>query len=537
MIWTVFKKDWTLLWPLAVLVTLIQVALEWAFYKYGFFGGSPLARELLRLMTPAWNIGIVALAVAVVHEDTIPGVDQDWLIRPLMRTDLLLAKMLFVAITVCLPMFVVNVVDELALGFPLAPSLADALYKEAYLFVCLMVPAMAMASATRNTIDLVVLVAGLVVLYAVCLWLSATLLGADRCPTCDTSLSWLQHLLQHSGLLVGSAVVLALQYYRRNTRVSRLLLAVGVVLLVVVQLPWNAAFAIQTWMGVPLGSSPAAITIAAEPAEVTIASGAGRGGQDSARRATKALLQGDLDAAVQNLEGLGHRADVPVVLNVPLRVTGTGHDEFLVLDRAEFALVDARGAVLYRGTGAERKSVPLIADSADGSADPGRTQQTFELPSALYERVRSRAAGLVIDYSLTVRAVVAEHKMRAAGGEIRSTEVGICQSGADSSAAFIRCRQIGRAPNCFAATLYGPDGHHNPPVRACGSDYRPFLPSPMTIISFAGMEMPIRDAYGVAHYEVDGSDLPDSYIIFKVYETGRHFRRTVVSRLQMPAAD
>jgi hypothetical protein len=127
--------------------------------------------------------------------------------------------------------------------------------------------------------------------------------------------------------------------------------------------------------------------------------------------------------------------------------------------------------------------------------------------------------------------------MRAAGGEIRSTEVGICQSGADSSAAFIRCRQIGRAPNCFAATLYGPDGHHNPPVRACGSDYRPFLPSPMTIISFAGMEMPIRDAYGVAHYEVDGSDLPDSYIIFKVYETGRHFRRTVVSRLQMPAAD
>jgi hypothetical protein len=133
--------------------------------------------------------------------------------------------------------------------------------------------------------------------------------------------------------------------------------------------------------------------------------------------------------------------------------------------------------------------------------------------------------------------VVAEHKMRAAGGEIRSTEVGICQSGADSSAAYIRCRQIGRAPNCFASTLYGPDGHHNPQVRVCGSDYRPFLPSPMTIISFAGMEMPIRDAYGVAHYEVDGSDLPDSYIIFKVYETGRHFRRTVVSRLQLPAAD
>ena len=36
MIGSVFKKDWLLLWPLAVLVTLIQVALEWAIYKFGF---------------------------------------------------------------------------------------------------------------------------------------------------------------------------------------------------------------------------------------------------------------------------------------------------------------------------------------------------------------------------------------------------------------------------------------------------------------------------------------------------------------------
>ena len=73
MIWSIFKKDWTLLWPLAVLVTLIQIAFEWAVYKFGFFGAAPLARELLRLLTPAWYIGVVALAVAVVHEDTIPG--------------------------------------------------------------------------------------------------------------------------------------------------------------------------------------------------------------------------------------------------------------------------------------------------------------------------------------------------------------------------------------------------------------------------------------------------------------------------------
>jgi hypothetical protein len=54
----------------------------------------------------------------------------------------------------------------------------------------------------------------------------------------------------------------------------------------------------------------------------------------------------------------------------------------------------------------------------------------------------------------------------------------------------------------------------------------------MNIVSFLGIDLPIRDAYGVAHYEVDGSDLPHSYISLRVYETGEHFRRTVTARVQ-----
>jgi hypothetical protein len=533
MIRPIFRKDWTLLWPLAVLVTIIQIAFEWAFYTYGFFGANPLANELLRLLTPAWYVGVIALVVAVVHEDTLPGVDQDWLIRPLQRTDLLLAKLLFVLATVCLPMGVLNLIDELAMGFPVVPSLGDALYKEAYLFVTLLIPAMAVASATRNMIDLVVLVASLVVLYAASLWLSATSLGIDRCPTCDTSISWIQHLIQHVGLLVGSGLVLALQYYRRATRVSRLLLAIGVVLLVVVQLPWSVAFAIQTWLGAPIGSSPAAVQIAAGETDITDGTAQGRGRQEGARRATQALLQGDVDAAVLNLRTFRRPHDPPVILNVPLRISGTTQDEFLVVDRAEFSLIDARGAVLYRGTGSERKSVPLISDS---DAAAGVLRQQLEVPGAIFRRIGSQASSVVIDYSLTVRAVVAEHRIRAVDGEVSSPEIGICRSGADPSASSIRCKQIGRAPNCYAATLYGPDGRHNPQVHSCGSDYRPFIPSPMNIIGFSGIDLPIRDAYGVAHYEVDGSDLQHSYIILKVYETGEHFRRKVVSRITRSTA-
>ncbi len=529
MIGSIFRKDWALLWPLVLLVTLIQIALEWSIYKFGFFGVSPFAREIMGLLTPAWYIGVIALAVAVVHEDTVPGVDQDWLIRPLDRTDLLLAKVLFIAVTVCGPMLVVNLVDELALGFKVLPSFGDALYKEAYLFVCLLVPVAAVAAATRNAAELVVLVAALVLLYVVSVWLSAALFGLDRCPTCETSLSWLQRLLQHLGLLVGSAAVLALQYYRRKTSASRWLLAVGVVLLVAVQLPWGVAFTVQSWMGAPIGSAPAAIQIAAQPARVTVAATSGGNRQDSAKRATQALLQGDVGTALS----VGRPREAPVILSVPLRISGITHDEFLAADHAEFALLDAGGATLYRGTAAQRKSVPLLGDAAD----PGLVQQTFELPDAVYKRIRARAVSLVIDYSLTVRAVVAEHKMRARGGELHSPEIGVCRSAADSAAASLRCRQIGHAPNCYAATLYGPDGRHNPQVLYCASDYRPFIPAPAQIISLTGVDMPIRDAYGVAHYDVDGSQIQDSYFFLKVYETGEHFRRRVVSRLQIPPAD
>jgi len=533
MIWRIFRKDWTLLWPLAVLFTLIQIAAEWAIYKFGSFGGSPLARELLRLLIPAWFIGVVALPIAVVHEDPVPGVDQDWLVRPLARTDLVLAKMLFVLITVCLPMLVVNLSAELVSGFPALQSLGYALYKEAYLFVCLLFPVMALAAVTRNMVDLVALVAALVVLYAVSLWVSAALFGVERCPTCDSSISWLQHLLQHASLLVGSAVVLALQYYRRATRVSRLFLAVGVVLLVSVQLPWNTAFAIQSWMAVRRGSSPAAVRIAADTTEVADEAGTGRRGQDAAHAATQALLQGKVDAAVQSLKSVGRMPDVPVLFNVPLRITGLANDEFLVVDRAEFALVDAHGEALYRGIGTERNTVPLITDPAQ----PGLVRQQFEVPGALYKRIRSRAAGLVVDYSLTVKVAIAEHRIGAAGGQVRASEVGVCQTSGDPSTVFIRCRQVGHLPDCYAATLYGPDGRHNPQVYACDPDYRPFLPSATNIISLAKIDLPIRDNYGVAHYDVDGSDLPHSYVTLKVYETGQHFRRTVVSRIQTPAAD
>jgi len=261
---------------------------------------------------------------------------------------------------------------------------------------------------------------------------------------------------------------------------------------------------------------------------VTEGSNKAQRAQGGARQATHALLQGDVDTTIQSLKSVHRPREAPVILSVPLRINGITHDEFLVLDHVRFSLLDAHGAVLYAATSPGRKSEPLIPEPSE----PGIIRHKLEIPGDVYRRVGSRAVGLSLDLSLTIRAVVAQHRLAAADGEIRSPEVGVCQSGADPGQAAVRCKQIGHAPNCYAATLYGPEGKHNPEVLACGWDYRPFIPTPAQIINFNGIDLPIRDNYGVAHYEVDGTDLPDSYIILKVYEAGHHFRRTVLSQLQ-----
>jgi hypothetical protein len=338
----------------------------------------------------------------------------------------------------------------------------------------------------------------------------------------------MQHVLQHVGVFVGSLIVLLLQYYRRKTTVSRWVLVAGTVLLVFAQLPWNAAFAIQSWMSAPGGTAPGNIGISLGTVEVSEAIGTGGGGrQDSARRATQAILKGNVDVAVENLKHMNHPRESAVLLTVPIQVAGLKPDEFVAMDRAQFSLLDAHGTVLYRGVRPLDVPDPLLPDPANG----GLQQQTFQVPGDVFRTVRARAASLSVEFALTVRTVFAEHRLAAVNGEFRSPEAGLCQTSAEVSASFVRCRNIGLPASCVAATLYAPDGRHNPRVLACTGDYRPFIPGTTNIIAFSGLQLPVRDPTGLAHYEVQTADLPQAYIVMKIYKASSHFTRTAVAKL------
>ncbi|HZO23391.1 MAG TPA: hypothetical protein VFB37_12885 [Steroidobacteraceae bacterium] len=527
MIRHILRKDWTLLWPLVLLVSAIQVGFEWATFKAGFFSANQVARELVGLLSAAWIVGILAVAVAAIYEDPIPGAEQDWLIRPIRRSDLLLAKVLFVLIGVCLPMLAVNVIHALALGFPTLTSFGMALYKELFVFACLLLPVMALASIGRNITELLVLGASLVVLYAAALGLSAVVFGAEACPTCDTAIVWIQHLLQHVGVFAGAIFILVLQYFRRRTEVSRAVALAGLLTLVFLQLPWGLAFAAQSW----LTGTGAPVRIALQLAVARVEAERGKGANrpprspDLAHRATQALIEGNAGAVVGNLKHIAQPGNAAVKLHMGLSLKGLAADELLFADRTQFSIRDEQGRVLYRGTGS-RASVALVPDESEAKA-AGLAQQSVEIPRELYERAGTQAVSLNVDDWLTLVAMTGQHRISAVDGELRAPEAGLCRSKAEANEIVIVCKQLGRAPVCYSATLYAPDGRHNPEVLQCTPDYRPYLPALGNMLTVSAVELPTHDASGLAHYAVAISELAESYVVLKTYEPVAHFTRAL----------
>jgi hypothetical protein len=526
MIRQICAKDWRLLWPMVALVTAIQLGLGWASYKAGLFHEDSAAVALLRPLTIAWFAAIVALTAAAVHQDPIPGVDQDWLIRPLHRTQLLLAKTIFVVLSVCVPMLLIDVGQAIVYRFPLAASLGTALYKELSVVVFLIVPVLALAAATRNMAELAVLAAALVVAYAASLFLSALVMGGAQCPTCDTSVVWIERLLQRAGIFAGACVILALQYYRRRTPWARSIAIGGAVLLVCLQLPWSAAFAAQQWISGSTRRSAAIRIEPQSPSNLDTQSGAA-GRPLGAGQATRALLEGNVGEAVEFVREHTHARSAPVLIDVPVRITGVSTDELLLLDRLTLQMIDSGGRLLYGGTSSSELLDMVGAFSGEIPAERGLAHQTIELPDKVW-RATPPEARLRLEYSLTLMRVLAQHRMAAQDGLLRESDVGICLTRADQNRVRLRCEQLGDAAFCLGATLYGTHGVTVPEQLSCVHDYRRGIPSPTTALTLEGIDLWVRETTGLTHGAAEAADFAHSYLVLKIYGAPEHFGRALI---------
>lgn len=519
MIRGILRKDVVLLWPLILLVTLIQACLEWAWYRYGAFGDDVAAGQLLRPLTFAWFVGTCGLTIAIVLQDAVPALDQDWLIRPIARFDLLFSKLLLTLGAICVPMFALDAGRALATGFALGPALEEAAIKEALVAAWLLVPVAALAATAAGFTELLVLGAALIGVYAGATLAAAVLLGAAACPTCGTGTVWIEHTIQHVGVLAGACLILALQYFRRRTQLSRALALLGALGIAWFHLPWGAAFAIEGRLAPQPGSARNVVVGLVSRSAGGVIEGPSRGPIAPSEGSWRSLLEGSPPAS-------------PVRIDLPVRITGMGPDERVFVDATHLRLSDRQGHTLYAGINGGIFGQDSLA-RPDAAAD-----QAVLLPATVYRRAAERPVRLELDYSLTLIGPTGRYRVAAEDGLLQAPDAGRCATRADPSGLSIqlRCRQIGPPPVCVSAALFGPDGRHDPQLWDCNPDYRPDLPGFTNVLRFYSLDVPIRDPLGVASYPVNPAELSHSYLLISIYGARDHFARALVlPGIRLPA--
>jgi hypothetical protein len=471
MIRHIFKKDWKLLWPLVAAVALINLIHRVILSNMGIFRSDPFSAlgRLSMIFEPIGLFATAILIVMVVQQDALPGLRHDWLVRPIRRRDLMLSKILFVALMVQGPIFITEVGQGLAAGFSLPPSVGGPLSRSLWMLLGMDLPLLAFATLTRNLMEAIG--AGLVVALGYGFFSTSTL-NLHEFPS---GTAWVGASLQLVWGVLGVAAVLGLQYYRRKTIRARWVFGGSALVWLFAQfLPWQAAFALQE----RLSSRPAA----ASPVQIAFDPGLGR-----------------IKVPLTMVIGVTPRTDI----YVPLRVTDGGYSGMLIADRMTAHLAEPDGRAIGLARGIRSDTLPR-----------GESYQLMTLPPDVYDRVKDRPVRMEMDYSLTLMKAGAAPTMPALQGSAFVPDVGRCATRMtpDYPQFALGCLAPGKAP-CFIWFLAG---HENNP---CRPDYAPWFLRPA--MSRFGSSFPLSDPS-------EESRLKEARVLFRVYQPEAHFTRQVV---------
>lgn len=508
MIWHIFKKDWRLLWPFVAAVAVLWWIEAFILFRLGLFGENRVLQNLsssLLLFTAVF--GTMFLVVAIVHLDSVPGVRQDWLVRPIPRGKLLLEKLLFALLLVVGPVFAANLFQGVANGFALQAVLCAAAAAAA-IFGCLFVlPFFALGAVTED-------MTRAFIFGAVCAAVGSAILSwandmndlarGTIITAAHSGISWIPVTLELVLVAIGAGVVLWLQYFHRRTMVGRLVIVgFGVVILAAQLMPWKPAFAIER----QFSKQPAAA------AGVQLAFDAGLGKFKSAS---------GVPGSSQNLQAI--RGDQSANVFLPLRSANIPSDSILLSDRVDF-YVSSEGREIYHGVGHD-----VEIDRGGANSDEKTAYQQLQLPMSFYAGAKEKPVAVRTDYSLTLFGLARTYSLAALNGSERMPGFGWCQTEINEAetAVEVHCMQLSRAPICATVFLENSSTAVQNPARAmCRGDFGLlWFPIPDAMARYGG-NVPFRDPSGLAKYPVDGSQLADSRVVIRVYEPVDHFVRTV----------
>ncbi len=473
MIWHIFRKDWRLLWPIALGVALLNllqriVLSHLSVFRYDRLDVFQRFSEALGYLS---LFGIAVLIVIAVQQDTLPGLSQDWLVRPIRRRDLLFSKILFVVLTVQAPIFLIEVGKCLAAGFSLPESVGAPLSRSIWMLLAFDLPAIAFATLTRNLMEAIT--GALVLTLVVAVFLTTTLAPGDFRTY---ALSWVTDSAQLVVGFIGAGLVVWLQYRARKTGRARSVFgAVAATWLFAQLLPWQAAFGIQEMVS----RKPAA----ADAVQITFNPSAGR-----FRPQRSATIVGNGSAVFLPLKVAGGSFSGRRTADVAARiVTGDGH--VISLSAQD----------------------PFRPDTGD------ETYQVLTVSDAVFSRLKDEHARLELHYLITPLGIAGKPSMPALATNQFVPGVGRCSTrvNPEGTEFELGCRNPG-IRSCYAWFI---DSWEN---NACLPDYSPWFGTVAgDSISRTGSVRTLVDRMNPAQPN-------DARIRFLVYKPETHFTREVV---------
>lgn len=511
MIWHIFKKDLKIMWPFALLVAAVHWIVPLLATLDAFAPGTNIkAIDILRVLVIAGPLASAFLVAAAVQLDAIPGVRQDWLVRPILRRDLMLAKVLFAALVVQLPILAADLTALLINRVPLRLSGVWAIEHSMLQMFIIDIPFIALASMTRNFLELLTGGVALGVFATV-----ADLLGSDTQnvePVFRSGSGWILYLSAFIVMAAGALLVLRLQYFSRRTMVSWIVTAgTGIAFFLAWSMPWRFVFAIQR----SASSDPASSNAIA----VNFASDAGK-----FQRPAGGLTPEDALTILRR--GQGETLTVPIYL--PVRVTGLPPDSAIQMDHADVRII-GNGRVY------KLEQEPWNTRHEGAGNESSMVYPPIAVPETLFERIKDQRTRVEVDYWLTLAAVSSSQAFPAIGGEAQIPDGGQCRTSVNEqqTTVGIRCTTLGPRAACFHSFLENTaTGQRNPDRFACrmyGSIANlvrsPVIPN---YLLPDGVALQFRDPTGLAHYPVDGSKLRNAQAVLQLYRVQDHFKRTLV---------
>lgn len=491
------------MWAFVLVVLVVRWTYSVIIYRLGLFSEDPTLEMLAQVFPVLADFASMFLIAAIVHLEAIPGVRQDWLVRPISRLDLALEKLLFVVLMVNGPVFLAVLFQGLANKFSFRISMVAAIWQVTFLLFALILPIFSFASATENMTQAFIFGCGCSFLIGAFLTIASDLnerAHGTLKPVLHSSIGWVGETARFALVLAAAGTILALQYFRRKTLTSRILiLAFGFAILSTLFISWKPAFAIEKTLSPSPGAGSKVVMVF-----------------DS---------NGPKHHSPSGLAGSARRDDRTSIF-LPLKLTSIHADAFLVTDHVEVRLFGPHGKVAFHGLGEE---VEAAKEGPNPAEQP--VYQEIQLAASVYRAFSSQSLSAEIDYSLTLFGLNKSYSIPALDGDERMPGFGWCQTKMNEAETVVelRCMQPGRGPTC--ATLFLENettGQRNPARSACFGEYSPYSGwYTGDNMAHFGANVPFRDSSGLAKFPVDGLQLPQSRLVIRVYEPEDHFTRSI----------